>query len=66
VPGQESSADPQSIFLRRKQAAALLSVSPQIIDRLIRSGQLRGYRLRDRIILVKREEVLALLERNRI
>ena len=50
-----------SQFLGRQQAAALLSVDPQTIDKLIRLGHLRAYRV-GRRVLIKQDELLRMVE----
>jgi excisionase family DNA binding protein len=52
-------------FLGRTRAAALLDVDPQTIDKLIRRGQLRAFRL-GRRVLVRKAELLQLVEANEI
>ena len=49
----------------RIRAAELADVNPQTIDKLIRRGQLRAYRL-GRRVLVRKAELLRLVEANEI
>lgn len=48
-------------WLSRQEAAALLGVSVDTVDRLIRTGVLDRYRLRGRYIRVRGEQVSGLL-----
>jgi excisionase family DNA binding protein len=52
-------------FVGRIRAAAILDVNPQTIDKFIRRGQLRAFRI-GRKIVVRRDELLRLVEANEI
>jgi hypothetical protein len=52
-------------FIGRIRAAAFLDVNPQTLDKLIRTGQLRAFRIRRRVVVL-RAELLRLVEANEI
>ena len=52
-------------FISRKEAAALLSISEQLVDRWIREGKIRGFRLGRRVVLAV-EELLHFVEQNQL
>lgn len=52
-------------FLGRIRAAELLDVSPQTIDKFIRTGRLRAFRI-GRKVVVRQDELLRLVEGNEI
>jgi excisionase family DNA binding protein len=54
----------ESVFVPRKQAAALLGCSPQLLDRLIRKKELRAFRLGNKLVMIKRCDLMALVERH--
>lgn len=49
-------------WLSRQEAAALLGVSVDTVDRLIRTGVLDRYRLRGRYIRVRGQQVQELMD----
>jgi excisionase family DNA binding protein len=51
----------KSPFVSRVHAAAMFDCSVQLIDKFIKCGKLKAYRL-GRKVLVRREELLRLLE----
>jgi excisionase family DNA binding protein len=53
-----------SDFLPRKRAAALVGCSPQLLDRLIRRQELKAYRLGSKLVVIRRSDLIALLERH--
>jgi excisionase family DNA binding protein len=52
-------------FVGRIGAAAMLDVDPQTIDKIIRRGQLRAFRVGRRVV-VRRDELMRLVEANEI
>ncbi len=52
-------------FITRRQTADWLTVSQQTIDKLVRTGVLRAYRV-GRCVRLRREEVLAYVEGQKI
>jgi excisionase family DNA binding protein len=52
-------------FVGRIRAAAILDVNPQTIDKFIRRGQLRAFRI-GRKVVVRQDELLRLVEANEI
>jgi excisionase family DNA binding protein len=69
MPVTDPSAKPNRAsnaqFVGRIRAAQLLDVSPQTIDKFIRSGRLRAYRI-GRKVIVRKDELLRLVEANEI
>jgi excisionase family DNA binding protein len=62
-PRNRPSEGPQ--FVGRIHAAAMLDVNPQTLDKLIREGALKAFRIGRRVI-VRRDELLKLVEANEI
>jgi len=52
-------------FIGRKHAAAKLDVDPQTIDKFIRRGQLRAFRVGRRVV-VKLDDLMRLVEANEV
>jgi excisionase family DNA binding protein len=52
-------------YVGRIPAASLLDVNPQTIDKFIRLGQLRAFRI-GRKVVVRQDELLRLVEANEI
>jgi excisionase family DNA binding protein len=52
-------------FRTRYRAAKIIDSSPQLLDKLIRQGKLRGYRV-GRKVLVREDELLALVAEGEI
>ena len=65
LPAIKGLSDEGSQFLGRIRAAALLDINPQTIDRFIQRGKLRAFRV-GRRVLVRRDELLQLVEANEI
>ena len=59
------SAPEPAQFISRREAAALLTVNVQSIDKLIRSGVLPAYQL-GRRILIKKDQLLRMVEAHEI
>jgi excisionase family DNA binding protein len=55
----------KSQFIGRIGAAGLLDVSPQTIDKFIRTGRLRAFHV-GRKVIVRKDELLQLVEANEI
>lgn len=53
-------------LITRKAAAASLGVNLEIIDRLVKHQELTAYRIGSRCVRLRRDELLAYLEANRI
>jgi excisionase family DNA binding protein len=64
IPGRAKSQD-KSQFIGRIRAAELSDVSPQTIDKFIRTGRLRAFRIGRRVV-VRQDELLRLVEANEI
>lgn len=56
---------PESAFVGRIHAAEIVDVSPQTIDKFIRTGRLRAFRI-GRKVVVRQGELLRLVENNEI
>jgi excisionase family DNA binding protein len=56
-----TSLSPDSYFITRKQAAEFLGLNLGAIDELIRSEKLPAYRPVGRRILIRRDELLAMV-----
>jgi excisionase family DNA binding protein len=52
-------------FVGRIRGAAMLDINPQTLDKLIRNGSLKAFRIGRRVI-VRRDELLRLVEANEI
>jgi len=55
----------RSQFVGRIRAAEILDVSPQTIDKFIRTGRLRAFHV-GRKVVVRQDELLRLVEANEI
>lgn len=49
-------------FINLKEAGAILGFNPHSVRRLISQGRLRGYRIGNKAIRVRRSDVMALIE----
>jgi hypothetical protein len=63
APTDRSPQSPQ--FIGRTRAAQIIDSDPQLLDKLIRQGKLRGYHL-GRKVLVREDELLRLVEEGEI
>jgi excisionase family DNA binding protein len=62
-PAKRASLPPtEALFLTRREAAALLRINIQLIDEMIRHEKLPAYRPVGRRILIRREELLRVVE----
>jgi excisionase family DNA binding protein len=61
----ENAAADSTLFVGRIRAAAIVDVNPQTLDKLIRQGRLKAYRIGRRVIL-RRDDLLRFVEDNEI
>lgn len=61
----ENVAGDPTLFVGRIRAAAIVDINPQTLDKLIRQGRLKAYRIGRRVIL-RRADLLRFVEGNEI
>lgn len=72
VPRKNAGVDNPALYITRKQAAELISTTPQFVDKLLRLGIITAYRFgfpkktnkrRKLELRIRRDELLAYIER---
>jgi excisionase family DNA binding protein len=69
TPRKNAAIDHPALYITRKQAAQLISMTPQFIDKLLRCGILNTYRMgfgSRKQIRIRRDELLHWMEQNRM